>query len=174
MRNDNSYDVDKTRFIPLLEAQPYFVFLIRPRRFGKTLWLSLLQHYYDTNRQAQFDQLFGGAYIGDRPTPERNSYLVMFFNFALVNPAVEKVEASFEDSGRAEIESFLRHLLTADGHLNGNFSKLRSIIETGEVVSSVVSCFPLVRLAEPENFVSQLLFLGLLTFAGEEKSLALL
>lgn len=94
MRQDNSYYVDKTRFIPLLEAQPYFVFLIRPRRFGKTLWLSTLQHYYDVNRREQFEQLFGGTYIGAHPTAERNSYLVMFFNFALVNPAVDKVEAS--------------------------------------------------------------------------------
>jgi len=107
MRQDNSYYVDKTSFIPLLEAQPYFVFLIRPRRFGKTLWLSLLQHYYDVNRADQFEMLFGGTYIGAHPTPERNSYLVMFFNFALVNPSVDKVEASFEDNGRAVIEDFL-------------------------------------------------------------------
>ncbi len=107
MRQDNSYYVDKTRFIPLLEAQPYFIFLIRPRRFGKTLWLSLLQHYYDVNKQNQFDLLFGGTYIGSHPTAERNSYLVMFFNFALVNPSVERVEASFEDNGRSVVEDFL-------------------------------------------------------------------
>ena len=107
MRNDNSYYVDKTRFIPLLEAQPYFVFLIRPRRFGKTLWLSTLQHYYDINRAEQFDHLFGGTYIGDQPTPERNSYLVMFFNFALVNPSVENVQESFEKNGRAVVQDFL-------------------------------------------------------------------
>ncbi|MFN8492444.1 MAG: AAA family ATPase [Caldilineaceae bacterium] len=107
MRQDNSYYVDKTRFIPLLEAQPYFVFLIRPRRFGKTLWLSLLQHYYDVNRADQFDALFAGTYIGAHPTAERSSYLVMFFNFALVNPSADKVEASFEDNGRAVIEDFL-------------------------------------------------------------------
>lgn len=107
MRSDNSYYVDKTRFIPLLEAQPYFVFLIRPRRFGKTLWLTILQHYYDINRAEQFEQLFGGAYVGDHPTPERNSYLVMFLNFALVNPAVDKVEASFEDNCLLEIKGFV-------------------------------------------------------------------
>jgi hypothetical protein len=388
MRNDNSYYVDKTRFIPLLEAQPYFVFLIRPRRFGKTLWLSTLQHYYDINRAEQFEHLFGDTYIGAHPTPERNSYLILFFNFALVNPAVDQVEASFEDNGYVEIASFLRryerffteserqeilqgrntearlrrifnyatekslkiyllideydnfantilttagqeayhnlthgegffryffnllkgatagqiaglsrlyitgvspvtmddvtsgfnigdnlsieasfnelvgftesevfsilehyhqredlkltpneclatlrlwydgycfgrkltaqqnvphiynstlvwhfvkqaireqdiprelidtnmridygklrHLLTVDRHLNGNFSQLRSIIEGGEVVSNIVSSFPLVRLAEPENFVSQLLFFGLLTFAGEQNGLPLL
>ena len=45
LRHDNSYYVDKTRFIPLLEAAPYYLFCIRPRRFGKSLWLSVLQHY---------------------------------------------------------------------------------------------------------------------------------
>jgi hypothetical protein len=107
MRQDNSYYVDKTRFIPLLEAQPYFLFLIRPRRFGKSLWLSVLQHYYDINRKADFAALFSGTYIGDHPTAERNSYLTMFLNFALVNPELDKVAASFEDNGRAVVEDFL-------------------------------------------------------------------
>ena len=68
----------------------------------------------------------------------------------------------------------LRHLLTVDRHLNGNFSQLRSIIDNGEVDSKVVSSFPLDRLAEPENFVSQLHFFGLLTFAGETNGRPLL
>jgi len=108
MRQDNSYYVDKTHFIPQIEALPYFLFLIRPRRFGKSLWLSVLQHYYDVNYKEEFDALFGGTYIGEHPTAERNSYLVMFLNFALVNPALPYVHASFEDNGKAEIESFVR------------------------------------------------------------------
>ncbi|MFN8443540.1 MAG: AAA family ATPase [Caldilineaceae bacterium] len=107
MRRDNGYYVDKTRFIPLLEAAPYYLFFIRPRRFGKTLWLSLLSYYYDVYYKDEFDTLFGDTYIGEHPTSERNSYLVLFFNFALVNPNLEKLEASFEDNGRAIIENFL-------------------------------------------------------------------
>ena len=61
-----------------------------------------------------------------------------------------------------------------DRHLNGNFSQLRTIIENNEIASPIVTSFPLVRLAESENFVSQLLFFGLLTFAGERNSLPLL
>ena len=49
IRTDNSYYVDKTHFIPLIEAAPYYLFFIRPRRFGKSLWLSVLQQYYDLN-----------------------------------------------------------------------------------------------------------------------------
>lgn len=108
MREENGYYVDKTHFIPLLEAAPYFLFFIRPRRFGKTLWLSMLRHYYDVNLKDEFAALFGDTYIGEHPTNERNSYLILFLNFALVNPDVDKVEVSFEDNGLAEIESFLR------------------------------------------------------------------
>lgn len=108
MREDNCYYVDKTHFIPLLEAAPYYLFCIRPRRFGKTLWLSLLRHYYDVNLKDEFDLLFGGTYIGEHPTNERNSYLVMFLNFALVNPDLHYVQESFEKNGNTEIEGFLR------------------------------------------------------------------
>ncbi len=75
--------MDKTRFIPLIEAAPFYLFCIRPRRFGKTLWLSVLQHYYDVNQTDHFDELFGDTDIGQQPTAERNSYLILFLNFAM-------------------------------------------------------------------------------------------
>ena len=93
LRRENAYYVDKTHYIPRIEAAPFYLFCIRPRRFGKSLWLSVLQHYYDVNRADNFDFLFGETYIGQHPTADRNSYLILFFNFALVNPAIDKVEA---------------------------------------------------------------------------------
>ena len=108
MRRDNSYYVDKTHFIPSVEASPYFLFLIRSRRFDKSLWLSVLQHYYDINRSEEFEKLFGGTYIGKNPTEERNSYLVMFLNFSLVNPDIRYVEESFAENSKSEIGAFLR------------------------------------------------------------------
>lgn len=108
MKRDNMYYVDKTRFIPLIEAAPYYLFLIRPRRFGKSLWLSVLQHYYDVNAQDEFPRLFGDTWIGSHPTPERNSYLILAFNFALVNPDMRHVQASFADHGRVVVENFMR------------------------------------------------------------------
>jgi hypothetical protein len=107
MRADNSYYVDKTHFIPLLEAAPYYLFCVRPRRFGKSLWLSVLQHYYDLNLQDEFEQLFGGTFIGVNPSAERNSYLLMFVNFAGVNPDLRYVEDSFERNGQAVVDDFL-------------------------------------------------------------------
>jgi hypothetical protein len=108
LRRENAYYVDKTHYIPRIEAAPFYLFCIRPRRFGKSLWLSVLQHYYDVNQTDNFAFLFGETYIGQNPTPDRNSYLILFFNFALVNPALSKVEASFESTGSNEIDSFLR------------------------------------------------------------------
>ncbi|HOT92458.1 MAG TPA: AAA family ATPase, partial [Anaerolineae bacterium] len=107
MKLDNMYYVDKTRFIPLIEAAPYYLFLIRPRRFGKSLWLSLLQHYYDINAQDEFEALFGNTWIGANPTPDRNSYLVMTFNFAAVSPDLNEVRQSFEANGETVIRDFL-------------------------------------------------------------------
>ena len=108
MQRENAYYVDKTHFIPLLEAAPFYLFCIRPRRFGKSLWLSILQHYYDINRADAFEELFGDTYIGQNPTAERNSYLIIFLNFSMVNPALDRVEGSFESNGSNEVDSFLR------------------------------------------------------------------
>ncbi|MEM7531879.1 MAG: AAA family ATPase [Chloroflexota bacterium] len=108
MRVKNGYYVDKTHFIPLFEEASDYIFLIRPRRMGKTLWLTTLQRYYDVNLADQFEWLFGDTYIGQNPTSEANKYLMITLNFAMVNPAVDKVEQSFEQNGRSEIESFTR------------------------------------------------------------------
>ena len=65
------YYVDKTAYLRELESYKVPVFL-RPRRFGKSLWCSLLECYYDVNRCARFEQLFGELNIGRAPTAERN------------------------------------------------------------------------------------------------------
>ncbi len=108
LREANAYYVDKTRFIPLIEAAPFYLFCIRPRRFGKTLWLTLLDYYYDVNEKENFETLFGDTYIGQHPTADRNSYLTLTFNFANVDPDIELVRQSFEDYGAVMIENFMR------------------------------------------------------------------
>ena len=84
------YFVDKTAYLAELEKYNVPVFL-RPRRFGKSLWCSLLECYYDVNRREKFDNLFGPLAIGRAPTPEHNSYLVMRFNFSTI-----PVEANYD------------------------------------------------------------------------------
>ena len=85
IRLDNYYYVDKTSFIPLIERSDRYFFFIRPRRFGKSLTLNMLQHYYDVRTRDKFDALFGDLYIGKHPTDDRNSYLVLYLNFSGIN-----------------------------------------------------------------------------------------
>ena len=72
----NYYYIDKTSYIPLIEQTGSFLYLIRPRRFGKTLLISMLHYYYDINCKNDFDKLFGDTYIGKNKTKNANSYLV--------------------------------------------------------------------------------------------------
>ena len=117
LTSDDYYYVDKTRFIEEIEKAPSFLFLIRPRRFGKSLWLNMLKLYYDINARDQFEALFGQYYIGQHPTPERNSYLILSFNFAQVNPDPEVLIPSFEEHASSCFERFnakYAHLLGED------------------------------------------------------------
>ena len=87
--------VDKTRFLRRLEEERY-VFLIRPRRFGKSCWVSLLENYYDRNRAGEFEALFGGTDVGRRPTDDRHRYVVLRFDFSVFDDAPETLRERFE------------------------------------------------------------------------------
>lgn len=95
LMTDNYYYVDKTQYIDLLEQTARYLFLIRPRRFGKSLFLNMLHCYYDVKYADRFDELFGNQYIGKHPTTERGKYLVLRFNFSMVRATDEKLEAAF-------------------------------------------------------------------------------
>ena len=96
IRKDNCYFVDKTRFIPAMEQANKFFFFIRPRRFGKSLTISMLKHYYDVLTKDKFDELYGNLYIGQHPTEERNSYLILQLNFAVVNAELNNYQQSLD------------------------------------------------------------------------------
>ena len=87
--------VDKTRFIRPLENER-FTILIRPRRFGKSCWVSLLENYYDRKRADEFEQVFGGTDIGRDPTANRHSFVVVRFDFSVVNDAPKTLEREFD------------------------------------------------------------------------------
>lgn len=106
VRRDNCYFVDKTAFIPKLEAANKFFFFIRPRRFGKSLTLSMLKHYYDINKADDFEKLFGGLYIGDHPTEERNSYLIIELDFSVIDGSLGNYKGSMDAHCSIHFESF--------------------------------------------------------------------
>ena len=88
IREDCFY-VDKTPFIEDIEESNKYFFFIRPRRFGKSLTLSMLECYYDINKKDKFEEIFGKLYIGENPTPEHNKYLIIHLNFAEVNAGLD-------------------------------------------------------------------------------------
>ena len=89
--------VDKTKHIEKLEnLHAPFLFFLRPRRFGKSLFTSILENYYDINSKSDFEKLFGNTYIGQHPTKEKNSYYVLKFNFSKLNTeSKDTLEESF-------------------------------------------------------------------------------
>ena len=106
IRLDNYYYVDKTSFIPLIEQSDRFFFFIRPRRFGKSLTLNMLQHYYDVRTKDKFDSLFGDLYIGKHPTKDRNSYLVIKLNFSGITGELHNYRKSLDEHCRIVFDYF--------------------------------------------------------------------
>jgi hypothetical protein len=100
IRTGNYAYIDKTRYIELLEDDNSYIFFVRPRKFGKSLFLSMLSNYYDINQADKFEQLFGDLYIGKHPTPKHNSYLVLNFDFSGLDTLDEK---SFDISFSARV-----------------------------------------------------------------------
>ena len=99
--------VDKTRFLRRLEEERY-AFLIRPRRFGKSLWISLLENYYDRFWADGFEATFAGTDIGQDPTGEQSRYVTLRFNFSMVNDKLETLEREFETYCFIELRGTLR------------------------------------------------------------------
>lgn len=103
---EDYYYVDKTRYIDDLEKTAAFLFLIRPRRFGKSLFLSMLYCYYDVRYADKFDELFGNQYIGKHPTGEQGQYLVLYFNFSAVRGTGQALEDNFNGYAKIQMEGF--------------------------------------------------------------------
>ena len=82
VKREGKYMVDKTMYLERMERAGNFLFLIRPRRFGKSMFLSMMESYYDIEAKDNFDLLFGDTYVGSHPTAERNEYQVLRLDFS--------------------------------------------------------------------------------------------
>ena len=103
---ENYYYVDKTMFIPRLEMASSYLFLVRPRRFGKSLLLSMLKCYYDINEKDRFDEYFGQLWIGSHPTPYCNRYAVLHLDFSQVTGTINELKANFDDYCGIKLDGF--------------------------------------------------------------------
>lgn len=95
LRRENKYYVDKTMYLPKLENAGNFLFLIRPRRFGKSLFLSMLRCYYDINERDNFRNLFDGLWICGNQTSIMGKFQVLYLDFSLVGGDVDSVYDRF-------------------------------------------------------------------------------
>jgi hypothetical protein len=106
-RKNNLYYVDKTRYIRHIEEKGKYLFFIRPRRFGKSLFLGIMEAYYDIALKDHFDYFFSGTEIHRNPTKEKNSYLVFTLDFSQVYPESSKMEQSFLSYIRESASGFI-------------------------------------------------------------------
>lgn len=101
------YYVDKTMFLPALEEQPNNIIFIRPRRFGKSLFLNMLRAYYDCKKKEDFQTLFGKLWIGQHPTPLQGNFQIMYMDFSQVGGTIEDVEKRFNFYAGERINTFV-------------------------------------------------------------------
>jgi hypothetical protein len=104
----NYYYVDKTMYLREIEEAGSYLFFIRPRRFGKSLFLSMMEGYYDVYYKDRFDELFAHTAVHPDPTPEQGAYLVLKFDCSGIAPNIDEIEKSFINNIRSAARSFLR------------------------------------------------------------------
>lgn len=128
LRNSNCYLVDKTMYLPLIEQMPNYLFLIRPRRFGKSLFLSMMRTYYDILQKDNFDKYFGDLWIGSHPTDQRNTFQVLYFDFSKAGCSLPEADlmSSFNEYCSLVINQF------ADQYVSFYDEDFKSTIESIE------------------------------------------
>ena len=107
VRKENLYLVDKTMFFEKMERAGHFLFLVRPRRFGKSLFLDMLESYYDINQKDNFQELFKGLYVADHPTKEQGQFQVLHLDFSLVGSDLENLYENFNRYCCNVMDSFI-------------------------------------------------------------------
>ena len=155
------YYVDKTPFIEQIEESNMYFFYIRPRRFGKSLTLSMLENYYDINKKDKFEEIFGKLYIGQNPTPEHSTYLIIHLNFAEVAAGLDDYKDGLDNHCRLVFNFFCdiyAHILPA-GTKEGlqqepdAVSKLRFLCQKCQEVGKKIYLF----IDEYDNFTNMIL-----------------
>ena len=155
------YYVDKTPFIEQIEESNMYFFYIRPRRFGKSLTLSMLENYYDINKKDKFEKIFGKLYIGQNPTPEHNTYLIIHLNFAEVAAGLDDYKDGLDNHCSLVFNFFCdiyAHILPADTKegmekLTDAVSQLRFLCQKCQEVGKKIYLF----IDEYDNFTNMIL-----------------
>ena len=105
---ENKYLVDKTMYFERMERAGNFLFLVRPRRFGKSLFLDMLETYYDINEKDHFQEYFKGMYVERHPTAERGTFQVLHLDFSQVGSDLDRLEDNFNIYCSQVVEQFVK------------------------------------------------------------------
>ena len=108
VRDRDLYYVDKTMYLPILEGQSDTLIFIRPRRFGKSLFINMMRQYYDKAATGDFEKLFGDLYIGQHPTPLRNKYQVLYLDFSQIGGGIDELYAQCDTYLSVCLDGFVR------------------------------------------------------------------
>ena len=103
----NQYYVDKTMYLPQLEDEPDNLFFIRPRRFGKSLFISMMSAYYDVNKTDRFQELFGNLWIGSHPTEWQGKFQVLYLDFSKIGGDINSLNDNFNSYCNIRINNFI-------------------------------------------------------------------
>ena len=157
--NDGYYYVDKTMYIEKLENLPETnIMFLRPRKFGKTLFTSVLENYYDKNKKDNFEKLYGNTYIGKKPTKLKNSYCILRFNFSGINTENEETTMKgFKEKVTISIEGFTK-IYGIDFYINPEQTvegMTRSLIEAFKIQKPQDKIYVIID--EYDHFANELL-----------------
>jgi hypothetical protein len=158
---ENYIFVDKSKYIEVLESDASYQFFIRPRRFGKSLFLSMLSNYYDINNKDKFQELFGDLYIGKNPTLKKTSYFVLRLDFSNIstNQQKENLIKSFDVKVIAAVNDFLIRYkeLLSNEKMENNFNDAISAISHLSLKLANSNNKILVLIDEYDNFANDLI-----------------
>ncbi|MBE6064450.1 ATP-binding protein [Clostridium cochlearium] len=161
LRKENYLYVDKTSYIEILDRYAPYQFFIRPRRFGKSLFISTLENYYDINKKDKFEELFGDLYIGKNPTDKRNKFLVWKISFAGVDAGhgEEELRKSFNFKVASSAREFLYKYgdILGENKLSMENMSAEMIVAHISMLSKINSKQVFVLIDEYDNFANELI-----------------
>lgn len=161
LRNKGYLYVDKTNYIEILDNYAPYQFFIRPKRFGKSLFISMIENYYDINKKDKFEDLFSDLYIGKHPTEERNKFLVWKISFASIDAG--HGEEELRKSFNTKVLLAARKFISRYSNFLGNIS-MPNEIDSAELVVQYISLLAsqidkeiFLLIDEYDNFANELI-----------------
>lgn len=143
IREKGSYYIDRSRYIPILESLGNYLLLLRPRRFGKSLFLNTLAAYYDLNKKQEFAKLFKGLYISNHPTSDANKYLILKFDFSGVSSdsGYERLRESFGVNVRRDVLTFItgyRAIWGDSREMESGVERIEGMVEASDIIKELL------------------------------------